>query len=181
MGRTQLLATAVLGIWIGWTVAMWFAATRSFRTVDRVLEKPTPEFQQALAPLSGERARTVLRHVASEINRTYFGTYGWAQLLLGAALLALLWHGARRATLAVVLASVMLGLVIILTMAVQPMIVSLGRSIDFLSRNPEPPQMARFWMLHGAFTGLDGVKLLAGLALLVRLILTRKGPLDLSR
>src|SRR4051812_41403838 len=99
MGRTQLVATAILGIWIGWTLAMWFAATRSFRTVDRVLEKPAPELQQALSPISGERARTVLRHLASEINRTYFGTYGWAQLLLGAALLGLLWYQARRATL----------------------------------------------------------------------------------
>ena len=85
----------------------------------------------------------------------------------------MLWYEARRATLGVVLASVMLGLVVILTLVVQPMIVSLGRSIDFVPRNPAPPQMARFWMLHGAFTGLDGVKLLAGLTLLVRLIFTR--------
>jgi hypothetical protein len=173
MGRTHLLATAILGIWVGWTLAMWFAATRSFRTVDRVLEEPTGELQQALTPLGHQQARTVLRHLASEINRTYFGAYGWAQLLLGGILLALLWYEARRATLGVVLASVMLGLVVILTVIVQPMIVSLGRSIDFVPRNPEPPQMARFWMLHGAFTGLDGVKLLAGLTLLVRLIFTR--------
>ena len=173
MGRTHLLATAILGMWLGWTLAMWFAATRSFRTVDRVLGEPTSELRQALAPLGHEQARTVLRHLASEINRTYFGAYGWAQILLGAILLALLWYEARRATLGVVLAGVMLGLVVILTLIIQPMIVSLGRSIDFVPRNPEPPQMARFWMLHGAFTGLDGVKLLAGLALLVRLIFTR--------
>jgi len=173
MVRTHLLATAILGIWLGWTVAMWFAATRSFRTVDRVLEKPVPQLQQAVAPLAGDQARVILRHLASEINRTYFETYGWAQLLLGGVLLGVLWYEARRATLAVILAGVMLGLVIILTAAVQPMIVSLGRTIDFPPRTPEPPQMARFWMLHGAFTGLDGVKLLAGLALLVRLILTR--------
>ena len=173
MRRTHLLATAILGMWLGWTLAMWFAATRSFRTVDRVLEEPTSELRQALAPLGHEQARTVLRHLASEINRTYFGAYGWAQILLGAILLALLWYEARRATLGVVLAGVMLGLVVILTLIVQPMIVSLGRSIDFVPRNPEPPQMARFWMLHGAFTGLDGVKLLAGLALLVRLIFSR--------
>jgi hypothetical protein len=176
MGRIHLLATAILGIWLGWTVAMWFAATRSFRTVDRVLENPVPEFKQTLAPLGDGQARTILRHLASEINRTYFGTYGWAQLLLGAILLALLWYEARRASLAVILACVMFGLVIILTALVQPMIVSVGRSIDFLPRNPEPPQMARFWMLHGAFTGLDGVKLFAGLALLVRLILIRPNP-----
>ncbi len=110
MGRTHLLATAILGMWLGWTLAMWFAATRSFRTVDRVLGEPTSELRQALAPLGHEQARTVLRHLASEINRTYFGAYGWAQILLGAILLALLWYEARRATLGVVLAGVMLGL-----------------------------------------------------------------------
>jgi hypothetical protein len=31
--------------------------------------------------------------------------------------------------------------------------------------------MPRFWALHGAFTGLDGLKFLAGLGLLIRWIL----------
>jgi hypothetical protein len=30
--------------------------------------------------------------------------------------------------------------------------------------------MPRFWALHGSFTGLDGVKLLAGIGLLIRWI-----------
>jgi hypothetical protein len=34
-----------------------------------------------------------------------------------------------------------------------------------------PPVMPRFRALHGAFTGLDGVKFVAGLGLLVRWIL----------
>jgi hypothetical protein len=31
--------------------------------------------------------------------------------------------------------------------------------------------MPRFWALHGSFTGLDGVKLLAGIGLLIRWML----------
>ena len=65
----------------------------------------------------------------------------------------------------------MLGLVLVLTLVLTPMIVSLGRSIDFVPRNPPPPVMPRFWALHGAFTRLDGVKFLAGLRLLIRWIL----------
>ncbi|HKS96851.1 MAG TPA: hypothetical protein VJV74_12080, partial [Terriglobia bacterium] len=76
-----------------------------------------------------------------------------------------------RDIVGVVLVSVMLGLVLILTLVIQPQIVSLGRSIDFVPRDPAPPVMPRFWMLHGAFSGLDGVKWLAGLVLLVRWIL----------
>lgn len=170
MGRIHLLAIAILGIWLGWTVAMWFAATRSFRTVDRVLADPDPQFEKVIQPLGGDGSRVVLRHLASEINRTYFGAYGWAQILVGTLVLILLWRQVPRDTLGIALAGVMLGLVVILTLIIQPMIVSLGRSIDFVPRNPPPPQMPRFWMLHGAFTGLDGVKLLAGIGLLVRLI-----------
>jgi hypothetical protein len=51
------------------------------------------------------------------------------------------------------------------------MIVSLGRSIDFVPRNPPPLVMPRFRALHGAFTGLDGVKFVTGLGLLIRWIL----------
>lgn len=170
MARTQAVGIAILGAWLGGTLFMWFAATRSFRTVDRVLTASRPEFELAVQPLGHDRTRTVLRYLASEINRTYFRLYGWVQVLLGVILILLLARQAPRDTVAVVLAGVMLGLVLILTFVIQPQIVSLGRNIDFVPRDPAPPVMPRFWMLHGAFTGLDGVKWLAGLALLVRWI-----------
>ena len=66
------------------------------------------------------------------------------------------------------LIAAMLVLAVILTVVLTPLIVAVGRSIDFLPRNPAPPEMARFWMLHGAFTSLDGLKLLAGVGLLLR-------------
>jgi hypothetical protein len=50
------------------------------------------------------------------------------------------------------------------------MVVSLGRSTDFVPRNLPPPVMPGFRALHAAFTGLDGVKFVAGLGLLVRWI-----------
>ena len=167
----HVVAIALLGMWLGWTVFMWFAATRTFRTVDRVLNSPNRQFAAATQPLGHDETRVVLRHLASEINRTFFGAYGVAQILLGIVLLILIWRQTPRDTLALVLASVMLGLVLILTSVITPQIISLGRSIDFLPRNPEPAVMPRFWMLHGAFTGLDGVKLLAGLVLLARWII----------
>ncbi|PYV21843.1 MAG: hypothetical protein DMG27_19730, partial [Acidobacteria bacterium] len=62
MARTQAVGIAVLGAWVGWTLFMWFAATRSFRTVDRVLRKPNAEFEQAVQPLTPEQTRSVLRY-----------------------------------------------------------------------------------------------------------------------
>jgi hypothetical protein len=173
MGRTQAFAIAILSFWTGLTLAMWFVATRSFRTVDRVLSQPGPEFTRTVQPLGPDQTRVMLRHLASEINRTLFGTYGWAQILLGVLLVFVFWRQTPRDSVGFAVAWVMLGLAVILTFFIQPWIVSIGRSIDFVPRQPVPPMMPRFWMLHGAFTGLDGVKCLAGLGLLLRSILAR--------
>lgn len=171
MTRTHALAIAILGVWIGWTLFMWFLAGRSFSTSDRVLNNGNPQFRAATQPMAPEQTRVVLRHLASEINRTVFCAYGWGQIVLGALLLFLLSRQAPHDTVALALAGCMFVLVLVLALVITPQIVSLGRSIDFLPRNPPPPGFRRFWMLHGAFTGLDGVKLLAGLALLGRWIL----------
>ncbi len=173
MTRTQLTCIVLLSVWLAATLFMWFAATQSFRTVDRVLRKPNPQFTQAAQPLAEGAPRMLLRYLASEINRTYFWGYGIAQIVLGVLLALLLWRQTPRDTLGFAVVSTMLGLTLVLTLVITPLIVSLGRSIDFVPRNPPPPVMPRFWALHGAFTGLDGVKLLAGLGLLIRWIVAR--------
>ena len=168
MGRTRVLAVAILGAWIMSTLCMWFAATRSFSTVERVLKRAQPQFLETTKPLGEDLTRVVLRYMASEINRTLFWGYGALQIALGAILLLLLcWQTPRhRMEIGVVVG--MLATAIILTLVVTPLLISIGRGIDFLPRNPPPAVMPRFWALHGAFTGLDGVKLLAGIALLIR-------------
>jgi hypothetical protein len=171
MGRTQVLAVAILGAWIISTLCMWFAATRSFSTVERVLRRAEPQFLEITKPLGEGPTRVVLRYMAAEINRTLFWGYGALQLGLGAILLLLVWRQAPRRALDIGVVAAMLVLSVVLTVVVTPMITSLGRSIDFLPRNPPPPVMPRFWALHGSFTGLDGVKLLAGIGLLIHWML----------
>jgi hypothetical protein len=170
MARTQLLVIALLGAWTALTLFMWLAATRSFRTVDKVMAQPQAEFEAAVKPLGAATTREVLRYLASEINRTMFKAYSATEIMLGVLVLLLIWLRSPRDTVSVVLAAVMLGLVLILGLIIEPQIVSVGRQIDFLPRNPAPAVMPRFWVLHGTFTGLDSVKLLTGLVLLVRLI-----------
>ena len=171
MTRTSLLKVAILSAWLMLTPVMWYAASKSFSTVDRVLQTANPQFSQATKGMAEGQARVVLRHLASEINRSFFWSYGLAQIVLGGALLLLLWRAIPRDSLGLGVVCFMVGLVLILTFVLTPMIVSLGRSIDFVPRTPPPPEMPRFWALHGAFTGLDGVKYLAGLGLLVRWVL----------
>jgi hypothetical protein len=171
MGRSHLLTVAILGAWLASTLAMWFAATRSFRTVDRVLKGGSLEFSELTRPLGANSTRLVARYIASEINRTLFWGYGALQVALGVVLFLLVWRAIPRQSLDIGLAAAMLIVAVALTLVITPMIVSLGRSIDFLSRNPPPPVMPRFWALHGSFTALDGGKLLAGIVLLIRWIL----------
>lgn len=171
MGRAQVLAVAILGAWIASTLCMWFAATKSFATVERVMKGGQPQFAEITKPLGQASTRVVIRYMASEINRTLFWGYGALQIVLGAILFLLLFRQIPRHTLDIGVVATVLVLSVILTLVITPMVTSVGRSIDFLPRNPPPPQMPRFWMLHGAFTSLDGVKLLAGIGLLIRWIL----------
>jgi hypothetical protein len=167
----QVLAVAILGAWIMSTLCMWFAATRSFSTVERVLKGAPPQFVEATKPLGEASTRVVLRYMASEINRTLFYGYGGLQIALGVILLLLVWRQTPRNAVDIGVVAAMLALSAVLALAITPQLVSLGRSIDFVSRHPPPPIMPRFWILHGSFTGLDGVKLLAGVGLLIRWIL----------
>lgn len=170
MNRIQTLAIALLGVWLGWTLFMWYLAGRSFSTVDRILRKPSPPFAAATQSSTPEQTRELLRYTASEINRTIFRAYGWGQLVLGAILFLVLYWQAPRDTFSLVVVGCMVSIVLILAVIVTPQVISLGRKIDFLPRIPAPPGMQRFWKLHGAFTGLDAIKLLAGLVVLGRWI-----------
>ena len=160
------LALLLAGVWLGALVASWAVATVNFRMVDRVLgPSARPELQQRLAVVPALERREAFRHLASEINRALFGTFGLAQLLAGAGLLFLVWGTGGSLRL---LASLALGLVAV-QIALGIPITSLGRSIDFVPR-PLPDEVRhRFGMLHGAFVLLDLTKagLLATLAALV--------------
>jgi hypothetical protein len=168
MGKAHVVAVAILGAWIMSTFCMWFAATRSFSTVESVLKRAEPQLVAATKPLGEDSTRTVLRYLASEINRSLFWGYGALQIGLGAMLLLLLRRQTPRSAIDAGVVATMLALSVILTLVITPLLVSIGRSIDFLPRNPPPAVMPRFWALHGSYTGLDGVKLLAGIGLLIR-------------
>ena len=170
MERHRVLAVAVLSAWLAITVCMWFAATGSFGAVRRVLEGSNPQLAETTKSLTADQTRLVMRHAASEINRTYFRAYGWAQIVLGLGLLALLVRQTPRDSAALIVVGAMLVVVAPLALYVTPEIIDLGRRIDFVPRDLAPPEMSRFRMLHGAFTALDGLKLFAGFGLLARWI-----------
>lgn len=154
-------AMFALGLWIAGSICMSIVATQNFHTIDRLLAESTNEgFKGAVGKLGQPEGRDLLRYLSSELNRLYFWLWNIAQAVIG---LLVLWliaglpaRGARRIVLGMVAA------VGVMLVWLQPEVTSLGRSLDFVPRDPAPPGMSRFWVLHGVYTSLELLKLLAG-------------------
>jgi hypothetical protein len=163
-------ALVVMGMWTMGSICMSVVATENFYTIDRLLNTSTNvEFHRAVQQLGHAPARDLLRYLSSELNRLYFQAWNVAQLVLGALALWLLASSPalsatedvrrRRALWGV---AAMLGVVVLMLVYLTPQIVSLGRSLDFVPRDPAPPGMQKFWILHAAYTSLEMAKLLTG-------------------
>jgi hypothetical protein len=157
-----------MGAWIAGTVCMSVVATENFYTIDRLLAgSPNGTFSQAVQQLGQPLSRELLRYLSSELNRLYFQIWNVAQIAIAALVLWLLAGsreqeraGGRRVTRGVL---AMLAIVVLMLGWLTPAIVSLGRSLDFVPRDPAPPGMQRFWVLHAAYTSLEMIKLVIGI------------------
>ena len=169
----QRWALVLIGAWLMGTVCTSVVATENFYTIDRLLAgSPNRSFTTAVQQLGQPQARDLLRYLSSELNRLYFRLWNVAQLVLGALILWLVVGaprqdpvGARPAVRGVV---AMLAIVVVMLVWLTPSIVSLGRSLDFVPRDPAPPGIQRFWVLHAAYTSLETIKLLVGVWVAIR-------------
>lgn len=159
-------AAFCLGIWVMGTVCVSIVAMQNFYTIDRLLDGPNHAAFAAFVEDAGrEDARSVLRYLSSELNRLFFQLWNVAQIAIGGAALWLVWGlrspagGRLRWTVAA-----MLAVVVILTVGITPQILAVGRSIDFVPRDPPPPGVATFGVLHAAYTLLELAKCGAGVA-----------------
>src|SRR5262245_18861449 len=146
----QRCALALVGAWVMGTIAVATVAAENFYTIDRLLAvRSNSAFVQVVDRLGAAEARDLLRYLASELNRLYFQIWGWTQLAIGVAVVLLMRHTAparaRRG------AAAMLAIAAVL-LAMTPMIVRVGRSLDFVPRDPQPQAMRLFWILHGSYT-----------------------------
>jgi hypothetical protein len=161
-----------MGIWLTGTVAMAVVATQNFFTIDRLLEaKPNPVFATDIEKLGHDATRALLYYYSSELNRLYFQYWNVAQLAVG---ILALWFvvqlpAADKSKWGIVW---MLGIVLFLTLLITPFIVSVGRSIDFVPRDPPPDGLRTFGLLHATYTVFDGIELILGI--LVTLWLARE-------
>jgi hypothetical protein len=159
----QRWAMFAMGTWLAGNVIVAVVAAENFYTVDRLLAGSTSRvFVSEVTRVGASETRELLRYLSSELNRHYFQLWNVAQLALGVLVLWLISPArsnarARWAVLG------MVGVVAAATVWLAPQIISVGRSLDFVPRNPPPPELQRFWILHGVYTFLETGKLAVGL------------------
>ena len=161
----QRWALVLMGAWLAGTVCTSVVATENFYTIDRLLSgSPSTAFAALVHQLGQPQARELLRYLSSELNRLYFQLWNVAQLVIGALVLWLIYRGQARTPALTPVTGViaMLAVVVLMLAWLTPAIVSLGRSLDFVPRDPSPPGMQRFWILHAAYTSLEMLKLVVG-------------------
>ena len=159
-----------MAVWLTGTVAMAIVATENFFRIDPILQaQPNSVFAADIEKLGRDAIHDVMYYYSSELNRLYFQFWNLAQLAIGILALWLIVKipGADRAKWEVV---AMLGIVLFLTALITPRIVSVGRSLDFVPRMPPPDGLRTFGLLHATYTVFDGILLILGLLVTVKLV-----------
>src|ERR1051326_1059263 len=158
-----------MGVWLTGTIAMAVVATENFYTIDRLLEaRANPAFAADVDKFGHDATRELLRYLSSELNRLYFQFWNLAQLAVGIAALWLvvkLPAGSKPKWWIVW----MLAIALFLTALITPRILSVGRSIDFVPRDPPPDGLRAFGLIHATYTVLDGLMLILGIMVTVSL------------
>ena len=151
-----------MGIWFTGTVCSAIVAAEDFYTIDRLLAASTnPTFLKMVEHIGSTEVRELMRYLSSELNRLFFQWWNVAQL--GLLTFALLAVGplirSRRVTWTL---ATMVGVVAFLMIALMPPIVTIGRSLDFVPRDPPPPGLRTFGLLHAAFSVITFINLILG-------------------
>jgi len=172
-------ACFLLGLWLGAGLFMDMVVTQNFRSVDRLLAHPAPPAAEQISKLGAESARVFLRHQVSEQNRWYFETWGTMETILGAVLLMVLLFGSTENNVTLLISLLMLLIAVVQRFTLTPLMVALGKLIDWIPADQPAAERTRFWMLHNAYVGLELLNWALGLFLTARLLFRRrKRPAD---
>src|SRR5688500_6671337 len=169
----ERLAMFALGVWLAGTILVSVMAAQNFYTIDRLLaESPNPTFMSLVERIGRSEARDLLRYLSSELNRLYFRLWNVTQFVIRALVF---WLLAANRSLAKARWGVvaMLAVVVFMIVWLTPEIISLGRGLDFVPRDPAPPSLARFGMFPGVYLLLETVKLAIGVVVVYWMTRTR--------
>ena len=168
------LAIFCMAVWLTGTLWMAVIATENFFTIDRLLSaRANPGFNAIVDKLGPAEANAFLVYLASELNRLLFQVWGLIQIGIGILTLWLVVPLPRSSRPKWMIVS-MLAITLLFAAILTPQIVSVGRELDFVARDPAPSGLRTFGLLHAGYTVLDGVKLILGMIVTVSLIRGRE-------
>ena len=156
-----------MAAWLMGAVLMAIVATQNFYTIYRLMADPAhPVFAADIEKLGHDATFDLLYYFSSELNRLYFQYWNLAQLPIGilALWLVLKIPGSDNAKKQIV---AMLGIVLFLTVLITPRMLSVGRAIDFVPRDPPPDGLRTFGLLHATYSVFDGIELILGIIVTV--------------
>lgn len=135
-----------LGAWFFVSIGMSIVATSNFRILDPETMRDADRIYAKLEV--GQERKLALRYAASELNRHFFKRYDYVQGAL--ALIALTAAFASRSVgkpsrIAIAACSLF---VAACAFYFTPTMINQGRVIDFLPRDPKPPEVVEFYRLH---------------------------------
>ena len=168
--KARSWAIFCMAVWLTGTVMMAIVATENFYTIYRLVDaQPNATFAADIEKFGHDATFDLLYYFSSELNRLYFQYWNLAQLAIGILALWLIVKvpGANRQKWEVV---AMLAIVLFLTVLITPRMVSIGRDLDFVPRTPPPDGLRTFGLLHAAYTVFDGVELILGVLVILRLV-----------
>jgi hypothetical protein len=142
-----------------------------------VLAAPPASAAPMIQTLGHDPARELLRYLAGEENRLFFGNWELAQLVIGVALTFVLFSGVRRPLLAG-LAAVLVLLTGTQHFMITAQMLSLGREIDFAASGTASAARDSFFRLHALYGGIEVLKLALVLVLSGFLLARRQGSLE---
>jgi len=158
----QQWAMFTMGVWIGGSILTAIVAAENFYTIDRLLAgSRSVAFTSVVERLGRPETRELLRYLSSELNRLYFQLWNVAELAVGILVLWLLGRNPRAAKARWGVVG-MLCIIVLMTLWLTPQIVSVGRSLDFVPRDPPPPALRSFGILHALYSSLAAVIVVLG-------------------
>jgi hypothetical protein len=163
-----------MAIWLTGSVFITVIATQNFFTVDRLVENPpNGAFQSLVVGMESPSARELLRYLSSELNRLYFQYWNLVQLPVGIIALRLVSPipGSKHATWGI---AAMLFVVLFLMVFITPSMLTIGRALDFVPRDPVPQKLRTFGLLHVTYAVFTLINFVLGI--LVTLWIQKEHP-----
>jgi hypothetical protein len=167
----------VLGMWIGGGFMMAWFGTRSFQSVERLMHDSNPALALQTRPMGTDVTRQVLRYHVADQNRVLFQNWEYFQLLMGGLFFAYLLFGTIEGKFSLALALGMFLLTAVQRFGISNELGALGKSLDYIPFDIAKAERAKFWLMHGAYVGVEVLKYGAA-AVLLALALKRGRSVD---